>query len=139
MPQPSQNYSEEFKLDAIEFYRNGTLSKAQAARELGISIGSLRSWIKQLDEGSAARCAVIEENRQLRKKLLHLERQREILKKAAVILGGNLAATRRTPTVHYDSRDARQLQKRLHPCRIFRGIRRELFPLLRLEKAKAFP
>jgi len=77
MPKPDKNYDEDFKRQAVGLYANGTASLAQVARELGVSTNSLRNWRKQL----------LDEVRRLRKQVRHLERQQEILKKAAVILG----------------------------------------------------
>ena len=105
MSKPDKNYDDEFKRDAIALYRTSTLPKAQIARELGVSLGSLREWDKrdrQANGGSAGTAApagaagagadpvrLAEEVRRLTKENEHLRRQQEILKKAAVILGTN--------------------------------------------------
>jgi transposase-like protein len=47
MPKTSPPYDEEFRRDAIAFYRTSTLPKAQIARELGVSANSLREWDKR--------------------------------------------------------------------------------------------
>ncbi len=92
MPKPDKNYDDEFKRDAIALYRTSTLPKAQIARELGVSLDSLREWDKR-DRQTNGACAdpvrLAEEVRRLTKEIDHLRRQQEILKKAAVILGTN--------------------------------------------------
>ena len=60
MSKPDKNYDDEFKRDAIALYRTSTLPKAQIARELGVSLGSLREWDKrdrQANGGSAGTAA----------------------------------------------------------------------------------
>ncbi len=96
------NYDEEFRRNAVELYLSSGKPQTQVARELGISAGSLRLWVKRLrghngggeslaegEDSTAAMTAaqILEENRRLRRENDYLKRQREILKKAALILG----------------------------------------------------
>lgn len=77
---------------------------AQIARELGVSVGSLSGWKKRFPDQNGAvvpaavgeedLCAMpvgklAEEIKRLQKENEKLVRQREILKKAALILGEN--------------------------------------------------
>ena len=74
---------------------------SQVARELGVSVASLRNWKNQFlsasagmaddavgDDGQPVASAkeLWDENQRLRHENAHLKRQREILKKAASIL-----------------------------------------------------
>ena len=98
----TNNYDEEFRRNAVELYATSGKPLSEVARELGISANSLRNWKKRLlgqnagaaiDAPGGDECAVMtaeqqaEEIRRLRKENEYLKRQREILKKAALILG----------------------------------------------------
>lgn len=74
----------------------GGKTMAQVARDLGINKWTLKNWkikaLKQMGEvkvnGQPRSAAELEaDNRQLRKELEYVKRQREILKKAMSILG----------------------------------------------------
>lgn len=74
----------------------GGKTMAQVARDLGINKWTLKNWkikaLKQMGEvkvnGQSRSAAELEvDNRQLRKELEYVKRQREILKKAMSILG----------------------------------------------------
>src|SRR6266436_1173447 len=88
-------YSEAFKQHALELLLTGNMSMNQLAKELGITIDSLRTWkIKYLQragsvkrDGHTVSAEELEkEVRDLRQENEHLRRQREILKKALGIL-----------------------------------------------------
>ena len=88
-------YSEAFKAHAIELLLTGNMSMNQLAKELGITLDSLRVWkAKYLQragsvkrEGQDVSAVDLErEVRELRQENEHLRRQREILKKALGIL-----------------------------------------------------
>ena len=102
MPRIYKNYDDEFKRNAVELCTASTQPLAQVARELSVSTNTLRNWCKQLLGASGGEASpvgaadavaspeqLLGEIRQLRKENLHLRRQQEILKKAAVILGTN--------------------------------------------------
>jgi len=80
-------YPPEFKREAVELYRRSGKSLAVVAGELGVAIESLRSWNKQHDidagvcEGLSS--AEREELRELKRKLLRVEQERDLLKRAA--------------------------------------------------------
>ena len=46
MGRPSR-YLEEFRREAVELYRSSDRPRAEVARSLGISDGSLAAWVKQ--------------------------------------------------------------------------------------------
>jgi transposase len=92
--QPKQRrrcYDEEFKRDAVELLERGERSAVQLSRELGISDCSLGKWKRQYgkEARSAGSSAQAEQTRiaQLERQVEYLSRQRDILKKALVILG----------------------------------------------------
>lgn len=88
-------YEEEFKKRAVEMLRHSGRSTQQIARELGCSATALFDWKRKYDkplEGclDPEECTpeqLRKENARLKKELLRVEEQREILKKAAAILG----------------------------------------------------
>lgn len=91
-------YDEEFKRNAVEMWASSGKSLKAIARELGVSDVTLRSWRDRIlgkrgtpdrspgGEGGATPRDLVEENRQLRKDLERVSRQRDILKKAMGIL-----------------------------------------------------
>ena len=80
-------YPPEFKREAVELYRRSGKSLQVVAGELGVAVESLRSWTKQhqVDEGEreGLSSAEREELRELRRKLLRVEQERDLLKRAA--------------------------------------------------------
>lgn len=90
MPNPRPPYPPEFRAEAVRLYRSvqGQKSLRQVCEELGISIESLRSWLKQadLDDGrrtDGVTTAEQEELRRLRRENRTLRMERDLLKKAA--------------------------------------------------------
>jgi transposase len=95
MTRTVRKYTEEFKQEAVNLAIK-LPSITQAAKELGIPIGTLHTWIYQLQGkdkpvniSSTAKsnqpdmAALLEENRRLHKENVILKEEREILKKAA--------------------------------------------------------
>ncbi len=97
-------FPDEFKRQAVERARTSGLTIMDVAAELGIHETQLRRWIRRFDgqamgparqrpasalEPSPADLAA--ENARLKRELLRVQTEREILKKAALIFG---AATR---------------------------------------------
>jgi transposase len=84
MGRPSR-YPEEFRREAVELYRSSDRSRAEVAKSLGISDGSLAAWVKRarteaesgLDGDDRA------ELERLRRENRELRMDREILRKAA--------------------------------------------------------
>jgi transposase len=77
-------YSVEFKQDAVRLALSGEKSKAQTARDLGIPESKLYVWIaKYGPHAPAAAVAEVQaENTRLHKALARAEMERDILKKA---------------------------------------------------------
>lgn len=97
---PRKSYDQEFKRQAVDLAVRSGKPVAQVARELGVSVGSLHLWKRQLlaesqaQDGAAGgglRAAsgeeLYREIRRLQKENQYLKTQREILKKAMSILG----------------------------------------------------
>ena len=77
-------YSPEFRAEAIRRVRNTSEPIAEIAQDLGISEGSLRSWLKASRPQPEVPLTTDErtELAQLRKENAQLRMEREILKKA---------------------------------------------------------
>jgi len=81
-----KRYDTEFKKEAIRKYLDGQ-SIAGISRETGVSEGVLHKWKQQLvrtEDGE-----VDKEKLEMRKRIMELEMENEILKKAALIFGRN--------------------------------------------------
>ena len=81
-------YPEQFRRDAIELVNTSDRPLRQIARELGVNHETLRSWVnvaKQAAEAGppAEDPAVTNEVAQLRKQVAELQKEKEILRKAA--------------------------------------------------------
>ena len=80
-------YPPEFKREAVELYRRSGKSLQVVPGELGVAVESLRSWNKQHDIDAGVRerltSAEREELRELKRKLLRVEQERDLLKRAA--------------------------------------------------------
>ena len=80
-------YPPEFKREAVELYRRSGKSLQIVAGELGVAVESLRSWNKQqaIDAGEREGLTTPEreELREVKRKLLRVEQERDLLKRAA--------------------------------------------------------
>jgi transposase len=80
-------YPPEFKREAVELYRRSGKSLQVVAGELGVAVESLRSWTKQhavdVGEREGLTSTEREELRELKRKLLRVEQERDLLKRAA--------------------------------------------------------
>jgi transposase len=87
VPGTTPRYSKEFKKEAVQLLRSSDRSIPQLAKELGVSDGSLRNWLKQADVDEGKTDGLTTEERQeltrLRREVKILQQEREILKKAA--------------------------------------------------------
>ncbi len=83
MPKRRKNDTQEFRDGAVDLLRTSDQPLSQVARELGVSVASLRNWKNQ--PGASAK-ELWDENQKLKRENAYLKRQREILKKAASIL-----------------------------------------------------
>ena len=92
MGKKRRSFSKDFKLEAVMLVKEGGLSIARAAKDLGIYATSLRRWIKQyeIDHGEgpagALTTAEKEELRRLRREVRTLRMEREVLKKATAFV-----------------------------------------------------
>jgi transposase len=87
VPRAKPRYSKEFKKEAVQLLRSSGRSIPQLAKELGVSEGSLRNWLKQADIDEGIRDGLTTHERQelnrLRREVKILQQEKEILKKAA--------------------------------------------------------
>jgi transposase len=87
-----REYTQEFKIEALELLKRGNKSAGQIERELGITPGLLRKWHARyqilqkegevVEIGSSDIEALKAENRRLQRELANMLEEREILKKA---------------------------------------------------------
>ena len=92
MSRSIRKYTKEFQQEAVKLALK-SLSVTNTAKELGIPIGTLHTWIHTLKKkgtiattdanGSKDMATLIEENRRLHKELVIAREEKEILKKAA--------------------------------------------------------
>lgn len=93
MPRTHKPYDATFRQQAVELARTSGKPYREVARDLGISVDSLRSWRQQQECQSgteaitplSASSDLEQENQRLRRELAYTQRQREILKKALAI------------------------------------------------------
>jgi transposase len=84
-----RSFTPEFKAEAVRLCGVGDRTISEVARDLDLLETSLREWIKRaagnvISEASAAvTSSERDELRELRRRVKHLEMEREILKKAA--------------------------------------------------------
>jgi len=85
-----QNYTKEFKSDAVKLVLENAYSANEAARRLGINQTNVSRWVREYRqenepsiEGGATRSELESELKRLRKENQRLQMEREILKKAA--------------------------------------------------------
>lgn len=87
----TRRYTAEFKQEAIKLALNSP-SIHSAAKDLGLPMSTLRTWIVQCKHLTSAKpkatiqqdmSNLLEENRRLAKEVARLKQEKEILKKAA--------------------------------------------------------
>ncbi len=91
MARKRRSFSAEFKAEAVRLCRVGDRSIGQVSKDLDLTEGALREWVKRAGgvdgEGTPAAEGLTtgerEELARLRKQVKRLEMEREILKKAA--------------------------------------------------------
>jgi transposase-like protein len=85
-----RQFSPEFKSEAVRLAQSPGQSIANVAKDLGVSEGNLRNWIKQaaVDAGNGSAGALTTSEKQelaaLRRENKELRMEREILRKATV-------------------------------------------------------
>lgn len=89
MARPSK-YTDKFRRDALDLVRSSGRPVAEVARSLGISEGTLWNWVKKEREADAAGAdpealseSEREELKRLRRQVIELETDTEILRRAA--------------------------------------------------------
>lgn len=90
MKKQVREYTQEFKEEAVKLVLKSH-HLTRTARDLGIPVGTLNSWVRQLKGKTTTSVSLqpqdigllMEENRRLNKELNIVKEEREILKKAA--------------------------------------------------------
>ena len=82
-----RQFTREFKISAVQLVNQRTMSIREAADKLGITVSSLRYWIRKYQDeppvGGVRPAGNLQaENRRLREENARLRMEREILKKA---------------------------------------------------------
>ena len=82
-----KTYTEEFKKTIVELYEAGNKTKSELAREYGTSECNIRTWIKKYGKikTSTGEITNNDEIVKMKKKMLEIETENEILKKALAI------------------------------------------------------
>ena len=90
-----RTYDKDFKINAVNLYKSSGRSINALAEELGLSTSTLSTWIRKYRQegelsfpGKGQVKASEEEVRALRKELMHVRQERDILKKALAIFSG---------------------------------------------------
>jgi transposase-like protein len=89
MGRKRRSFNAEFKAETVRLCKVGDRSIGQVAKDLDLTEGALREWVKRADvdvgQGPAGALTTVEreELARLRKQVKRLEMEREILKKAA--------------------------------------------------------
>lgn len=93
MTKPRRTFSAEFKLEAADLVLKQNYSFIEASRSLGIGETALRRWVDQLQQErtgvtpqSKALTPEQQKIQELEARIVRLEREQSILKKATVLL-----------------------------------------------------
>ena len=100
MRKQRQSFSREFKLEAVRLMEEGKKPPAELARELGLRRNQLYKWKEKTDKdggsafpGPGRRLSAgpqMEENTLLKRELVRIKEENEILKKAAAFFAWEL-------------------------------------------------
>jgi len=87
VPRTRPPYPPEFRAEAVRLVKVSGRRVSQVARELGVSQQSLSAWVKQAQVDAGEREGLTSQEReelvQLRREVVRLREEREILRKAA--------------------------------------------------------
>jgi transposase len=87
----AKRYTEEFRRDAVRMALTSGLTRPQLSSDLGVGVSTLNKWVQKHEHDdlmSGPHEDVEKENERLRKEVLLLREEREILKKAAIFFAG---------------------------------------------------
>lgn len=79
-------YTDEFKAEAVAYARSSDQPRYKVAESLGVSQGALAAWIKAAEQADAPGALTVDERAELnrlRKRIVEVEEEKEILRKAA--------------------------------------------------------
>jgi transposase len=98
VPRTRPPYPPEFRAEAVRLARSAEQPLTRTARDLGVSLETLRAWIKQADLDSGQRTdgltsAEREELNRLRRENRTLRMEREILVKASAFFAREIEGT----------------------------------------------
>ena len=98
MPRTRPPYPPEFRTEAVRLARSAQQPLTKTARDLGVSLETLRAWLKQVDLDSGQRTdglttAEREELIRLRRENRTLRMEREILVKASAVFAREIEGT----------------------------------------------
>ena len=85
----AKHYSDEFKEQAVELVLDGKKSQHQIARELGLTISTLNTWVRKHRDTISGKADQTATEKTLAKRVRELEEEVLILKKAAVYFAKN--------------------------------------------------
>lgn len=99
MPRTRPAYPPEFKAETLKLARSSEKPLSELARDLGVSTGTLRNWLKQQQIDPGKRDGLTtderEELRRLRKENKVLKEEREVLRKATAFFAREEKSSRR--------------------------------------------
>jgi len=98
VPHTRPPYPPEFRAEAVRLARSAEQPLARTARDLGVSLETLRAWVKQADLDSGQRTDGLttserEELTRLRRENRTLRMEREILVKASAFFAREIERT----------------------------------------------
>lgn len=98
MPRTRPAYAEEFKAEAVRLYKQTDKSMKEVADDLGMSVNSLREWLRRSESAETESVppgeSEQEELQRLRKENRILKEEREILKKATTFFAKEQSRSR---------------------------------------------
>jgi len=87
---PRRQYTKDYKLEAVRLIRDVGVSYAQASRDLGVHTHVLRNWVREFEAdpnqafpGQGQMRPEQAEIERLKREVIRLKAERDILKKAA--------------------------------------------------------